>query len=347
MKKLLVSLAVLFSMIAGISTAAYAQEANTIEILPTMNTESSAQNRIWVGTFQLVWNEVVDNIVGKPIKFVDYNSIVAKNLNKKSFKKSNISDDSYYTKYGEISPDLKAEIEKGIKEKFDETSDIIDMYDWSRKPGMLFVYAMLKKDFKFLNAFDKLTPTNFGQNYTSVEYFGINEDSDKKLYKNVDVLFYNSKDDFAVKLYTKGNDVVMLYRTNDDKAFDKYFADANKKAKKYKGSKKFEKFDDLRVPDIKLYQEASFKDIENHAIKGSNFVIDETIETVDFRMDNEGVKLKSEAALIMKMSMPIQRGRDFLFTDKFVLFLIEKGQKTPYYAMRVSDVEALNKTGRD
>lgn len=36
-----------------------------------------------------------------------------------------------------------------------------------------------------------------------------------------------------------------------------------------------------------------------------------------------------------------------MFNDNFVLFLIEKGQKTPYYAMRVNDVETLNKTGRE
>ena len=75
--------------------------------------------------------------------------------------------------------------------------------------------------------------------------------------------------------------------------------------------------------------------------------IDKTIETVDFKMNNEGVKLKSEAAIMMKcLAMPIERGRNFMFTDNFVLFLIEKGQNVPYYAMRVHDVETLNKTGR-
>ena len=45
-------------------------------------------------------------------------------------------------------------------------------------------------------------------------------------------------------------------------------------------------------------------------------------------MNNEGVKLKSEAAIMMKcLAMPIERGRNFMFTDNFVLFLIEKGQK--------------------
>ena len=138
----------------------------------------------------------------------------------------------------------------------------------------------------------------------------------------------------------------MLYRTDDDKTFSEYFEDLNKKSKKYTGTKAFKKDDALRVPDINLYQETSFPELEGREIRRTNFRIDKTIETVDFRMNNEGVKLKSEAAIMMKcMAMPVRTGRDFLFTDNFVLFLIEKGQKTPYYAMRVTDVETLNKTG--
>ncbi len=346
MKKLLISLAVLFMTILSLCPATMANE-QAIEVLPTMNWTSSAPNRIWVGTFQIVWNEFMDNIVKKPIKFVNYNSQMAKALNKQDFKKTDISENSYYTKYGTVSPDLKTEIENGIKEKFNETSDILDTLDWSYNPEKILVYAMLKKDFKFLNAFDKLTPGTFAQNNTPVDYFGINDKSDKKLYKNLKVMFYNNNEDFAVKLFTKDNDVVLLYRTNDDVTFDQYYKDLNKKAKKYNGKNKFQKDDELRIPDIKLYQETSFKDVEGHLIKGTNLKIDKTIETVDFKMNNEGVELKSEAAIIAKMCAILpQTGRKFYFTDNFVLFLIEKNQNTPYFAMKVNDVETLNKTGK-
>jgi len=346
MKKLLVTLAILIGVFAGI-VPSFAQTSSDIELLPTMNTQSSGPNRIWVGTFQIVWNEFVDHLIHKPVKFVDYDSVVAKNLNKREFKKSDISEKSYYTTYGIVSPNLKARIEKAIKDKFNETSDILDSFNWAYNPQKVFVYAMLKKDFKFLHAFDKLSDGPFAKNYTPVKYFGINEDSASNLAQNLDVMFYNDRNDFAVKLYTKDKDLVLLYRTDDDKTFDKYYADLNKKAKKFRGDKNFNKDDRLRIPDINLYKETNFPDVEGHRIKGTNYFIEQTIETVDFKMDNEGVKLKSEAALMMKcMALPIERGRQFMFTDKFVLFLIEKGKKTPYYAMRVDDVETLNKTGR-
>lgn len=347
MKKLLASLAILFAILGGISTA-QAQESKSIEVLPTMNTLSSAQNRIWVGTFQLVWNELTDKIVKAPVKFLAFDSQVANDLNKKEFKKSNLNAKSYYTKSGIVSPKLKAEIEKNIKAKFNEKSDILQMFDFTYNPDKIFIYAMLKKDFKFTNAFDKLSQSTFGNNTELVDYFGITDNSNKKLYQNVNVLFYNNYNDFAVKLYTKGKDEVLLYRTDDDKTFDKYYAEMNKKTAKYNGNKNFGKNDTLTIPDVKLYQETSFDELEGHQIVGTNMKIEKTIETVDFRMNNEGVKLKSEAAISVKcMSLAPQNGRDFTFNNSFVLFLIEKGQKTPYYAMKVSDVSALNKTGKE
>lgn len=346
MKKILVSLAILVAMIGGISTA-QAQEVNSIEVLPTMNTQSTAQNRIWVGTFQLVWNELTDKIVKAPVKFLDFDSQMANNLNQKQFKKSNLNEKSYYVKSGIVSPTLKAEIEKNIKSKFHETSDILKMFDFTYNPEKIFVYAMLKKDFRFTNAFDKLATGSFGNSQEKVKYFGINDNSNPKLYKNVNVLFYNDDNDFAVKLYTKGKDEVLLYRTNDDKTFDKYYAELNDKTAKYSGDKNFVKNDTLTIPDIKLYQETSFNELEGHQIVGTNMQIDKTIETVDFRMNNKGVKLKSEAAIMLRcMSLAPREGRDFTFNNNFVLFLIEKNQNTPYYAMKVSDVAAINKTGK-
>lgn len=365
MKKLYILLTVMCVVLGGLfhgisaedvipadtSQTSVAEEPSVpdIDVLATINQASSSPNRIWVGTFQIVWNEVMNNLVYGPIRFADYNSKMARELNKQSFKETNISDNSYYTNFGVVSPDLKREIEQGIKAKFNETSDILDSFDWTKDDKRMFFYAMLKKDFKFLSAFDKLSKGGFGNNYNQVSYFGINKKSNKKLDKTVSVLFYNSYNDFAVKLYTKDNDYVLLYRTDEDKTFDNYYLDLKKKSKTYTENRSFSKNDELRIPDINLYKVTGFADVEGHIIKGTNFKIDKTIETIDFKMNKEGVKLKSEAAIMMMTTslMPEEVGRKFYFTDNFVLFLIEKGQKTPYFAMKVADVETLNKTGKN
>jgi len=323
---------------------------NAAEVIPVMSIESSASNVIWVGTFQIVWNEVMDNLVKGSVEFDTETPQMALDLNKREFNKTDISDNSYYTKYGTVSPKLKKEIIKGIKDKFDETSDILGGIDFSYNPYKLFFYAMLKKDFKFLEAFDKLEDEIFGSNPQKVEYFGINNNSNKKLYKNVTVLFYNSQDDFGVKLHTKTDDEVIFYRTNDDKTLAQYYTDLKEKTKKYKGSSSFTSHDSLKVPYINLYKITGFPDIEGKQIKGTNFKIDKTIETIDFKMNNEGVKLKSEAAIMMRTTALAPEDfieyRYFYLTDNFVMFLEEKGKNVPYFAMKTGDVSELNKTGK-
>ncbi len=347
MKKLLALLTVI--MLAG--GCAFANTTASLDVLPLFNSKSEQQNRLWVGTFQLAWNDLMDGIVKGPVKFEEYKSPLAKQLNKQTFKADQLSEDSYYKTYGAISPELKDQIETALKEKFNETSGILNSIDWTPAKGKYLVYAMLKKDFKFLTAFDKLKPARFAHSFKKVDYFGIDKNSDAILDKMVHVLFYNSSKDFAVSINTQGNDILYLYRTNDNKNFERLYADMFMKKAKYEGNKEFTKKDELKVPDINLYSEKSFDELCNHPIKNTDITIDKALETVEFKMNNEGVKLKSEAAIATTMSMPMpvkeMKARKFNFDDTFVLFLQESDKDMPYFALRVDDVSLINKTGKN
>ena len=325
------------------------QQKQTV-ILPTMNTDSNAQNRIWVGTFQIVWNDMIDNFVHKPVEFVEGENLTAQNLNRREFNKEDISEDSYYTKFGIVSPQLKNEIETGIKKKFNETSDILKLIDFTYNPNKHLFYAMLKKDFKYLEPFDKLKDAQFGSNPKLVKYFGIDSDSHYKLYKNLEPLFYNNNKDFAVKIFTQGSDEIILYRTDEEKRFDEYLNDINLKSENFNGNKHFGRNDRLKIPNIEFFRMTGFKDLEQKTIKGTNIRIDKTIETVDFKMDNEGVKLKSEAAIMVATTALPTRPpmiRYFYFDDAYVIFLQEKGKNVPYFAIRVGDIESLNSAKKE
>ncbi len=350
MKKTLTAAIAGVLLLGGLSVSALDKKSETLALLPAMKYESAAPNRIWVGTFQLVWNDLMDGIVKGPVEFKGKKSKLAEELNAQSFTKEMISENSYYTKYGETSPELRETIEKAIKEKFDETSDVLNSVDWAPGPNKYTAYAMLKKDFKFLTAFDKLKMERFGKNKEKVQYFGINKKSDKILDKTVHVMFYNSSKDFAVVIYTQTDDVLYLYRTKDDKTFDKLYSDMFIKRAQYEGNSDFTEKDELKVPNIGLYKEQSFDELCNREIKGTNMMLDKALETVEFKMDNEGVKLKSEAIIATKMSAMLPeknlKPRKFYFDDTFVIFLQEQGKDKPYFAMRVNDVAAINKTER-
>ena len=223
------------------------------------------------------------------------------------------------------------------KKKFNETSDILDQLDLTPGKDRFLVYAMLKKDFQFAAPFDKLGKSKFRD--TEAEYFGIKSSSPKELDDTVEVLFYNNPSDFAVKLDTAGNDEVYLYKTANTKTFNYLYDDMLKKQEQFKGSTNFGEEDELKVPNLKFFEEKTFEEIGGNRVKGTNIIIDKAMETVKFEMDNTGVKLKSEAAIIAKMTALLpSESRLFYFDDTFVVFLKEKGKEKPYFALRVYDI---------
>lgn len=298
-------------------------------------------NKIWVGTFQLVWNDLVNDIIKKPVVFKGEKNLLAESLNKQGFSTNDLDENSYYKKYGLMTPNLKEEMEKAISEKFNTTSDILNTLDWNS--NQLLIYAMLKKDFEYLKEFRELGFMPFSDN-KSVKFFGAKGKKDSETFENVDVLFYNNENDYALKLITKENDEVILYRTDSNNSLENYYMELNKKTADFKGDKKFNENDSLIVPYIKFKETFEYKELTNKKIKGSDYVISGAIQTAEFNLDNKGGSLKSEAALIMKMSMPIiQDERKFHFDKPFVLFLKEKDKNAPYFIMDIKNSELLEK----
>ncbi len=312
--------------------------AANIDILPTMSSKTNVQDRVWVGTFQLVWNDFMDKIAFNQIKFPAGTPVIVNELNKQEFTEEDISSRCYYKYLGNIQKNTKKTIAKAIKRKFNETSDILDQLDLTPSKQRFIVYAMLKKDFKFVVPFDKLGKSAFRN--MEAEYFGISKESQKELDNGVEVLFYDNPSDFAVKLDTKGNDEVYLYKTSNTKTFNYIYEDMLKKESAYKGNKKFAEVDELKIPNLNFFEEKIFEEICGNRVKGTNLTIDQAMESVRFNMDNTGVELKSEAAIIATMTalLPQDEPRYFFFDDTFVVFLKEKDRAKPYFALRVHDI---------
>jgi len=118
MKKLWHKLIILLFLITNIQV--YAGE---IEIQPTMFSRSNAQDRIWVGSFQLVWNDFMDKIVHNPIRFREGTPRIVYELNQQSFTANDLSERSYYKYTGKVTKSTKRNIEKGIRKKFKPLKD--------------------------------------------------------------------------------------------------------------------------------------------------------------------------------------------------------------------------------
>ena len=323
------------------------QLAETLEILPTMDSVSHAKNQVWAGTFQLVWNDMINEMLKRPVEFENYKSITAENLNKQQFTSDEISANAYYKKWGEAVPALMAEMEQGIKDKFNETSDVLNQVQWNSTPQnpKYVLYAMLKKDFEFLEKFAKLDDGKFKGSEEDVKYFGIKDDSFFGLRQSLDVLFYDNPKNFAVALKTKQNDIVYIYRNNDNKTLDVLYKDMLSKAAKYKEDKTLTKYDEFKVPVMDYKADIEFKEFYDKVIKGTDSTIYKAIETIEFKMNETGVKLKSEAVIGGSVWGELREtppARYFNADGPFVMFIEESGKK-PYFAMKVTDAAKLQK----
>lgn len=315
--------------------------ASDIEVQATMYSKSNAQDRVWAGSFQLVWNDFINKIVYNQVRFREGTPVMISELNRQQFTIDDVSEKNYYKYTGKVKKNTKRHISRGLRRKLHESSDLLSKIDLTPRNDMYIVFAMLKKEFEFMNSFDKLGHFSFGQD-SIAEYFGIGENSDNRLGLGVKVLFYNTPTDYAVRLITTGQDEVYLYRNSANKPFNFIYEDMMKKQKAFKGITQFKKVDELKIPNISLFEEKNYEELANRRIMGTNMVINQALQAISFSMDNKGVKLKSEAGLSAEVTsiLPPEElvPRLFYFDDTFVIFLKEKGKSKPYFALRVNDI---------
>ena len=333
------------------------ETSDEIGVVPTLLDEITT-NAAWCGTFQLVWNDMQNEVVGKDIEFNPQISIV-ENLNKQSFTENNISDEYYYKTYGLKTLKLKEEIEKGIKDKFNQKSDVLDKLSWDDVPkddsgytsdyrNYLF-YTMLYREFNFKNPFAVLNNSIFEgtkDTYRDVEYFGIDKDTSESVYKQIYVLYYNSDEDFAVILNTKEGDQVLLTKGDNGNTFKEIYENVQSKSQNYKGNTRFTENDTFRVPKIKFNLLEEFTELENkvfYSKDGYECEIVKALQTIQFELDNKGGKIKSEAVIDLKETAALadpepEEHRFFNFNSTFTMFLIEEGKELPYFAANIDDI---------
>ena len=333
-----------------------------LHILTSIDDEVVSDS-MWCWTFQLVWNDMVNEVVKQDAVFTPQLKIV-ENLNKQTFTNKELSPNSYYSKFWLLTLDLKSEIEKWIKEKFNETSDILDQWvDWSQVPQSddyyewrdekrYWFYAMLKKIFKFENVFDQLDNWKFADKYNNIKYFWIDEDSSEKLYRQVYVYYYNSDSDFAVALKTKEWEDVILARWIWWDSFVDIYDNILENENKYNWKHYFTEYDYLKVPELKLKTLTEFAELEYKEFFADNWDIcriEKALQTIELKLDKEWGEIKSEAWIAMDhlelISVePVEvEHRYFYFDQPYVVFLKEANKDLPYFAAQISDIKLFQK----
>lgn len=316
------------------------KETKGVEVVPTLSDKVSADTS-WCPTFQLIWNDFKNDIVKEDIKF-DEKSDILDNLNKEDFTTKDISDNYYYKIYGRKNFELKNKIETAIKEKFNQTSDILDQFDWSSDAldsgedviDRYFLYSMLYRKFEFNKKFD--TFNDKFKEIENVKYFGIIKDNDE-IRDQIKVYYYNDENDFAIKLITKNNDEVIVIKNPKGETFEEIYNNI-----KGKETTDFNSDDNFMMPKIDFNVLREYNELENREIETIDgiYTIEKAIQSIKFSLDEKGGKVKSEAGMDVKFETTAsdKKIRNFYVDDTFALLLKESNKEKPYFALRVDDI---------
>ncbi len=196
---------------------------------------------------------------------------------------------------------------------------------------------MLFKDAEFENKFEKLTNRDFNE-VKNVKYFGIKKQQ-AKLKDQVKVLYYIDEKNYAVELQTKGKDKIILEMGSNKDTFKDIFNDVMTKAKTYTKNS-FTEDDVLAIPYIETNLKQKFGQFVGKKFvnkSGEEYTISEAIQTIRFRINESGAKLKSEAAINIYKSSATPDARYLVFNKDFTLFMVEK--EVPYLAISVNDIK--------
>ena len=308
--------------------------------ISTSKISSLDTNKVWIGTFNLVWNDFMNDVIGGNIEFEDGYSALADELNKQNFKEDQLNEKSFYKVHGSASQKLKETIENAIKTKFNENSEILNIIDWNDGNSYI-LYAMLKKEFNFLEPFQTLDDDTFANSTEKVKYFGIEPDRSGEARSNGEILFYNNENDCAIKLKTlEGEDVILYKTTGEGKSFEENYAELVEKSNKYTGTRDLQEDDALKIPYIKLKCDINYDELCGRYIKGTEMYIRQALQTVNFELNNYGGSVKSEALISMAQG-DNTKNRFFNFNSDFILFLKENSKEKPYFALKVDNTDIL------
>ena len=271
-------------------------------------------NNLWIGTLDLAWEDLEEKVGGR-IE-LEENIDIANELNNSSFSKEMLDENDY---------------------TINVTRTVTNGYNIETK---------LNKNLNFLYSFDNF---NNDYNYTFgkdgndyIKYFGINNASKEELNQNVEVLFYNGNNDFAVLLNTKEGDEIILYRTDENKSFNEYYEDIKNKKDNYNGSTTFEENDELLVPYVNVNGTVAYNELTDKIIKNTNgMYISNVIQDVNFNLNESGCNMQSHATMTTEyLSIG---SRYFWFRDTFIIFMKEENSNMPYFALKVDNQDILEK----
>jgi len=334
-----------FSAITPVKSVSIKQ-ADTI-VSPHLKEKTvSGTNILYCSTFQMAWNELKTGIIKEDIKLKNQPAMV-NILNKGNFPKKELSENSYVAMAGYGKENIIKKINAALKSKFGFNAPKVKD---KLNPLDIIAYSYLYKNLRFNPAFESIeTPVKFNSD-KNVDAFGINsfdEYKHSKLINQLSIPYFKNSDEFIVKLSPKSsNDEIFLAKIKPQSTLEDTLKYAQTKLM-FSKQVYFNEHDTLQIPKFDFKTEHSFDELLNKLFLNKNFkdyYISKAIQNIDFKLNEKGAILKSEAKIIMELTaMPSSQPKQLIFNKPFLIYLKEKQAKNPYLVIWVENAELLVK----
>jgi len=288
----------------------------------------AGKNVLWCATLQMAWDAAGAQL-GRPLR-LEPKSPLAEALNKRAFNLKWIDPPSVVVAQGTIGDGVLGEID--AKAKTGKPSKLLAQLKKNSAPSDLIFYAQLQKNMEFAEPFGKLGSWDVGGR--SVPWFGFSPDQQgtAALHDQTRVHHYGAKNDFVVELLTteSGDQLILAKLPTAPKSTEEI---SNSILARLQATPPRAAGNDLlAVPNIVANELTTFPQLENHRVAGSQTFVRHALQSIDFRMDEKGVKLSSEAAVSFgcsraESSIP----RLLVLSPPFALIMKRKDAPQPYF----------------
>ncbi len=311
---------------------------------------AAGKNIVWCGTLQLVWNRLRPQGGGKPEDLgVELDEVVAlaQALNCSKLTEDDV--DPVACTMATIDGAAGAQQVEALA-----PSDAFRSVMEGLSANQLALFAKLHKGVEFPTALSTEDTGNYLQFAgKQVRCFGIWDNSQRKAKSDcVVVHHFASQADFIVELLTKqGDDRLFVARTSPGETLqDTFDMVMNRMRDAWRDgpppAKAMTDSDMLIIPKIAFELTRGFSEVVNRTVNNGPFagrVIDGLEQMVDFKLNERGAVLRSEALAVMSWGGSLERAtpRHMICNGPFAVLMMRTTARRPYFVTWIDNAAVL------
>jgi len=303
------------------------------------------QNIVFCATFQLAWKDMMNDVVGEPIRLEKSLELVRR-LNEAAATREDIAESDYLAVAGTDSRNSLDEINRALRRKFG--ANVAEVTGGCGE--CVFVYAFLNKALRFERPFEVYNDPSglyFQDGRAHVQAFGIydyNEENHAAMADQVEVLAYEGPLDFVVRLRTTNpDDEIIIAKV---KPAETLAATVERVEERVENAEPMElaRQDVLIVPKLGVSFAHSYDELDGLYLRNDGweeFYVAEALQDVQFLLDEEGVSVESYMKLAFKQKGPATAHRRMVCSTPFLMYMKQKDGEHPYFTVWVDNRELM------